>query len=382
MIIKSSTRRQEIEEFDEIWPSDRVAAQQPSVRADLHTHRQGMAGERDCAFYLDRDFAHSDDHALIHDLRLPDGLGGFAQFDHILLSRLSRTATIFEVKHFSGRLSKNDHGEWMVWYKSSKRPVDIANPVEQVRRQSKVLERWFAENAHDQAFARIGCFVVVPPKCGIDRSRISSAEPVVKADNIYREWTPFGGSTPIGRLFSSGISSGSLRAVARQLAAEHVPGEVPEVLRRWPVRNHLVAEWVSAPSALAPLVVPHHDELEIAEISEPEIEPVHEEAAATTVAAEIAPPVPEPESVEPPARKREKAGPLIFFAPGVEHRVLPDGNVALRANRGDALAGTRLAGACAGIAKWNPRYSNWITTPEHAERIRDILLLTTPIIGD
>ena len=32
--------------------------------------------------------------AISLDLRLPDGQGGFAQFDHILLSRASRTASI------------------------------------------------------------------------------------------------------------------------------------------------------------------------------------------------------------------------------------------------------------------------------------------------
>ncbi|WP_429599702.1 nuclease-related domain-containing protein [Sphingomonas zeicaulis] len=344
-----------------------------------------MEGERESAFYLDRDFAHSDDHALIHDLRLPDGLGGFAQFDHILLSRLSRTATIFEVKHFSGRLSKNDHGEWMVWYKSSKRPIDIANPVEQVRRQSKVLERWLAEHGHDQAFNRIGCFVVVPPKCGIDRSRIKQAEPVVKADNIYREWVPFGGSSPIGRLFSAGISSGSLRAVAQQLAAAHQPGELPQLLRREPEPDVLVAEWQPAGCTSAPVPPPEPDKPIIVEIKPSAVQTDvaqdgQQAPSVPAVYSEIDPP---PADVEPgaPPRKRAKAGPLAVFTPGVEHRALPDGRVALRAVKDDAVAGVRLKAACTGIAKWNPLYSNWITTPEDAERIRSILLNTTSI-GD
>ena len=99
------------------------------------------------------------DHALIHDLRIPDGIGGYAQFDHIVLSRLSRTAAIFEVKNYGGRLSRNTHDEWMVWYEGRRRPVSIANPLAQVRRQREVLSEWLRANQHDKAFEQIGVFV-------------------------------------------------------------------------------------------------------------------------------------------------------------------------------------------------------------------------------
>ena len=66
-------------------------------------------GERETAYMLDHQFGPDNDrNLLIHDLRLPDGQGGFAQFDHILLSRASRTASIFESKNYSGRISKNE----------------------------------------------------------------------------------------------------------------------------------------------------------------------------------------------------------------------------------------------------------------------------------
>lgn len=225
MIIKKSTRKTEIEQFNFWYNEERLATFSSAVRKELFAHRRGLKGEAETAFYLDRHFSTSADHALIHDLRIQDTPGSYAQFDHVLISRLSKTISIFEVKNFNGRLSKNEHGEWMVWYDGQRRPVDIPNPVEQVRRQRTVLQRWLKRKKLDSFFPDIGCFVVVPPKCAIDRSKISAREPIFKADNVIREWTGFGGISPIGRLLSTGVSAETLRAIGRSLARDH---EEPE----------------------------------------------------------------------------------------------------------------------------------------------------------
>ena len=102
MIRKKSTRAAEIAFADEVMASDEFAALPERVRSTVRNHRQGMRGERETAYMLDHQFGPDNDrNLLIHDLRLPDGQGGFAQFDHILLSRASRTASIFESKNLS-----------------------------------------------------------------------------------------------------------------------------------------------------------------------------------------------------------------------------------------------------------------------------------------
>lgn len=185
MIRKKSTRAAEIAFADEVMASDEFAALPERVRSTVRNHRQGMRGERETAYMLDHQFGPDNDrNLLIHDLRLPDGQGGFAQFDHILLSRASRTASIFESKNYSGRISKNEHGEWMVWYRSQRQPQNIPNPVEQAKRQRKVLQAWLKRKGHDRAFAEVGVFVSVPPTAMIDRSKIGSDEPIYKCDNL------------------------------------------------------------------------------------------------------------------------------------------------------------------------------------------------------
>lgn len=123
--------------------------------------QRGLNGERSTAHILDRHFHNAPNHALLHDLRLPDGIGGFAQFDHVILSRLSRTAAVVEVKNYRGRLSKNEHNEWHVWYEGRRRPIDIPNPLAQARRQREVLRAWLKARRHDVAFETIGAFVII-----------------------------------------------------------------------------------------------------------------------------------------------------------------------------------------------------------------------------
>ena len=174
---------------------------------------------------IDRHLLSSADTAVIHDLRIADEGGGFAQFDHLLLNRHAKRATIVEVKNYSGRLSKNDHGEWMVWYPGQRRPTDIPNPVEQARRQAEVLRRWLVRNALNKVFPRIDVFVSVPPECNIDRSKVGTNEPLVKSDNLITRWLETSGVSELDLMLSIGvISSSDLSIYAQRLARAHVVG--------------------------------------------------------------------------------------------------------------------------------------------------------------
>jgi len=227
MIIKPSTRRTDVAAVDAIIQTEEFSHLPDRKQRQLLAQRRGLVGEKSVGFIVDREFHTSNDHAVLHDLRIPDGIGSYAQIDHLILSRLSRTASILEVKNFSGRLSRNKHDEWMVWYAGRKQPQNIPNPLNQAKRQREVLRALLKANGHDKAFEDIGVFVIVPPECAIDRSKISSDLPIYKADNFYDAWLQFGGISPLGRLFSAGISSAMLRKVANQLLSAHEPAQLP-----------------------------------------------------------------------------------------------------------------------------------------------------------
>lgn len=223
MIVKESTKNEECAALAAFMASAEFDRIPERARKEAMKRHRGLSGERSTAHILDRHFHDASNHALLHDLRLPDGIGGFAQFDHVILSRLSRTAAVVEVKNYRGRLSKNEHNEWHVWYEGRRRPIDIPNPLEQARRQREVLRVWLKARRHDVAFEAIGAFVIIPPDCSIDRSKVGSDVPIYKADNFITAWTPFGGISPLGRMFSTGVSAKTLMAIGQQLAADHQP---------------------------------------------------------------------------------------------------------------------------------------------------------------
>ncbi|WP_052208911.1 nuclease-related domain-containing protein [Croceibacterium mercuriale] len=178
-------------------------------------------GERFSTHVLNRHFATSHNHALIHNLRISDNAGGYAQIDHVLLSRKSKTISLFESKAFSGTLTKNSHGEWAVIY--GRKRVEIPSPVEQVRLQREAIRRWIDKHRLNGVFCRVGCFVLVDPRTPIDRTQIGDDEWVYRADNFFQHWLEFGGVDMIDRLFNLAPSTDILRRSARLLARSHQP---------------------------------------------------------------------------------------------------------------------------------------------------------------
>ena len=354
--------------------SDEFAALPERVRSTVRNHRQGMRGERETAYMLDHQFGPDNDrNLLIHDLRLPDGQGGFAQFDHILLSRASRTASIFESKNYSGRISKNEHGEWMVWYRSQRQPQNIPNPVEQAKRQRKVLQAWLKRKGHDRAFAEVGVFVSVPPTAMIDRSKIGSDEPIYKCDNLYKAWVPFGGSSPLGRMFSTGVTAAQMVEIADQLIADHVQeGDIYTRLGIVPDSTD-AADTSHTGDPSGPINMPIVQAASVPELPPyVEAEPVTVHPAqspSTSVAVECT-----VLEVSPPAKAVPvKAGAPIEVCAGIVERTLPDGRIAFRAARDDEIGREVLSALCKGKAIWNPRFSNWICVPDVADVIRAAL---------
>lgn len=377
MILKPSTKSDELAQMIEFLDDPGFARLPDRVRKIALARRRGLDGEKYTAHILDRKFHALSDHALIHDLRILDGIGGYAQFDHIVLSRLSRTASIFEVKNYGGRLSRNAHDEWMVWYEGRRRPVSIANPLAQVRRQREVLREWLRANQHDKAFEQIGVFVIMPPGCDIDRKAVTADFSVYKADNVIAEWNQFGGISPLGKLFSTGVSQGSLRAIGAQLVAAHVPDgkTIHERLRIAPPALEDTPEDTTAisPTITTEAVVTADG------TPDPVPEPVVSSEGLAAPTLEVAPPAaPNPASSPAPVPSgapRRKASEPQMLAPGISQKILRDGRVAFLADPDNDEAAARLAAACEGHAKWNRQYRNWLCEADAAELVRAVLLV-------
>jgi len=363
MILKPSTKTEELAEMIRFLDEPGFSRLPERVRKAAFARRRGLDGEKYTAHILDRKFHDMPDHVLIHDLRIPDGIGGYAQFDHLVLSRLSRTASVFEVKNYGGRLSRNDHNEWVVWYDGRRRPVSIANPLAQAGRQREVLRKWLRANQHDKAFEQIGVFVIMPPGCDIDRKAVTSDFSVYKADNVIPEWNQFGGISPLGKLFSTGVSAGSLRAIGAQLAAAHVPDgkTIHERLR------------IAPP---VPEDTPDETIPDAAAIPEPEKAHDGDKAVAETPTDTSPAPIPDPAPAPTPAavRRRMVSEPEAL-APGISRKILRDGRVVFLADPGNDAAAARLAAACEGHGKWNRQYCNWLCEADAAELVRSGLLV-------
>ncbi len=373
MILKPSTKSDELAEIRQFLDDPIFAGLPDRLRKAALAHKRGLEGEQYTSHILDRHFHNAPNHALIHDLRLPDGIGSFAQFDHIVLSRLSRTAAIFEVKNYTGRLSRNAHNEWMVWYDGRKRPVSIANPLAQADRQREVLREWLRANQHDKAFEQIGVFVIMPPGCDIDRKAVTTDFSVYKADNVISEWTPFGGVTVFGKLFSTGVSQGSLRAIGAQLAAAHVPNHktIHERLGIAPLPQDTPNQddpEVEAPPAIVPAPAQPTPE-------PPPVAPAEPESPKSTTLTEP----PTAESAVP-SKPRRKASEPETIAPGISQKILRDGRIAFAADRDNDEATAILAAACQERAKWNRQYRNWLCDIDAAQAVRAALHID-PLAG-
>lgn len=351
MIVKQSTTTEDMENVAHLFAEGALGHLTPRERSNLFKEKRGMDGERKVAHILDRFFYKSDDHAVIHDLRIQDEIGSYAQFDHVILSRLSRTATIIEVKNYGGTLSKNDHGEWIVWYKSKKRPQHIPSPTKQAQRQMAVLKAWLKNNNHDLAFSKVGWFVVVPSDCSIDRTKVSAQDFVLKADNLIEKWVEFGGISQLGRLFSAGVSTGSLRAIGAQLSAAHCPSTTS-------VHDRVRTAVASVENVGGPLDV--EEQLE-GEAGVRDGDPPHEMEVAD-VSLSLG-----------QVTSDERRTPPIQIVAGIYEQELSDGRLAFFSGRNDEVAGERLKEICLGKAQWNRRSQRWICDDDRALEIKQVL---------
>lgn len=364
MIVKPSTKAEDLAFLEEIMADEEFADLPAATQDKLKIYKRGLWGERDTAHMIDRHFHGATNTAILHDLRLPDGMGGFAQFDHILLNRIAELATIVEVKNYAGTLSKNEHDEWIVWYKGQKLPKDIPNPVAQAQRQREVLRSWMRQRGLGKAFPNISVFVAVPAACKIDRSKVGKEVPIVKSDNLFSSWESSWDVSGLEILLSPRISPLDLQRLATIMARAHVPG--PDIYDQLGLRPALPAdlEGVTTSSGeddgAGPIVVSGE--------TMPTIDPG---AVAATPDDLVETPTTEIGKTSRPPRR--PAPVQIEICSGIFERVLPDGRICFTAQASNPEAKRRLDEVCKGRAAWVSRYQNWVCDDGRAVELRAIL---------
>ncbi len=164
------------------------ATQKQWLTGELFRLRMGIQGEREAAFYLDSHFKDSENHVVIHDLRLEVD-GDVAQIDHLVFYRAGGLY-LFETKNYNGSLLINDHGEFTAEYGAMR--YGIPSPIEQSRRHERLLHKLFDQldiGARTRRQLTIHHVVLLHPKAIIKRpsERVFSTNNVIKADQLP-EW--------------------------------------------------------------------------------------------------------------------------------------------------------------------------------------------------
>lgn len=202
----------------------------------LRNLRNGIAGERDAAHYIDNHYKDRSTHAVIHDLRIQVG-GEIAQIDHLIISR-GMHFYLLETKSFNGNLVINDHGEFSVKYANAA-VFGIPSPLEQSRRHANVLARLLTElkikNRTGNAF-QFHNIVLVHPKAGISRPAQFDTSQVIKADSFATWHEKFQNKLTFLQAISAIFDMRkvqSLKETAEKLAQRHQPSdplELPEFM--------------------------------------------------------------------------------------------------------------------------------------------------------
>lgn len=212
MIIKSrDPKDKDIAELDALLKQAGASGKRFLIERELRAMKAGIAGEEDCAYYINFYFGKSDNWCVIHDLRI-EHEGSVAQIDHLLINRLFEIYVI-ESKNFSYEVAINDSGEFTL--KSGSHSFGIPSPIEQNKRHMFLLEKFIS--ARCLVPSRIGIpivpryksLVLMSPKSVIhrpdrkkfDTDMVFKADTLrTKIDDIVDKMSPFQDLAIIGNM--------------------------------------------------------------------------------------------------------------------------------------------------------------------------------------
>jgi len=376
MILKEAdSREHDLNTLQKLLTSCRDVHMRKRIEREIWNIRAGLSGERSAAHFLDRDFSEGTKVGLIHDLRIPDRHGGFAQIDHIMIHRIQGTAWILETKNYSGRLVCDEWGDWSAWYGRSRRPIE--SPIEQARRHAVSLERWFKTQGID-GIKRFIPVVLMSPSSNFSRKNVPDGAAVLKSDQFHRWWNEQSEKLSVGTVFGmlgryavNGMSDDDMRGLGRRLRHAHVPASYD-----WQKRFAAADEYIDDDAGRAPANATTRRLGQTMEAARTIVENIPDGAATRLVgfaAKKVAGRIP---IVGDLATKAIKHGASMIGSGDVHTRhgpirlnELEGGDVAIR-HAPDENLSAAVKKACSGRARWNPRYRNWIVP---SDRLDDVL---------
>ena len=169
---EDSTKKQ-ISILKSLYQKSKSSAQKKLIEYDLKKLQNGHQSEKENAYYLDFHLGSSDNHILLHNIRL-EHKGRTAQIDHILISRMG--ITLLESKSFKGRLSIKHDGSPSVAY--GKHVTTFPNPIEQNNRHKIVINELINDyfdvpiNAQIAGGINIYTKVLINPKTTIENKKL------------------------------------------------------------------------------------------------------------------------------------------------------------------------------------------------------------------
>lgn len=231
------------------------------LREQLPRVRKGIQGEQDSAYYLDQYFKGSDNHVVIHDLRVVVD-GDVAQIDHLVINRAFGIYLI-ETKNYAGNLAINDHGEFPAEYENGAR-FGIPSPIEQSQRHEriliKLLERLEIKNRGGGSM-NFHHVVMLHPKAIITRpnAKVFDSSHVIKADQfpswhkqyVDKVWG-------VGTLLKIAVNMRGLDAIkawGEKLVRQHRPAnqlELPDFMQPKQPEPVVATPITAAPERRAP----------------------------------------------------------------------------------------------------------------------------------
>lgn len=115
MIIKSmDSRLEDKKELEVLLKKYLTPLQRSSIKSELKAIEKGLSGEKNSAYYIDFYFGHSENWAIIHDLRI-EHKGRVAQIDHLLINRFF-DIYVLESKHYTYKVKiSGPEGEFEIY---------------------------------------------------------------------------------------------------------------------------------------------------------------------------------------------------------------------------------------------------------------------------
>lgn len=197
-----------------------------NIRSEISKIKAGIKAQEDAAYKLNYNYEKSENHFIIHDLRLEID-GRVAQIDHLVFNRFLEVA-VCETKSFYEGVSYNEQLEFNYFYQG--KPKGMASPIQQNKRHITLLQYLFDKNII-KAPNRLGIkmemsfwnFILTSNNAIIDRVKVELPHNtfVIKNDQFDNIWSDtsrlsFGMAAKI-------ISPSTAQKLASDILALHKP---------------------------------------------------------------------------------------------------------------------------------------------------------------